>query len=62
MNFQRWIRWICWDILFVGEHDGFKQMGEVKELLEEEGKFLVEFVNGGEELMSYNDLINLYDK
>ena len=49
-------------IHFCCEHDGVKQRGEVKELLEEEGKFLVEFVNEGEERMSYNDLINLYDK
>ena len=29
--------------------------------LKDEGRFLVEFVNGGEELMTYNDLVNAYN-
>ena len=29
--------------------------------LEDEGRFLVEFVNRGEELMTYNDLFNAFN-
>ena len=46
---------------FVRAHDGTPQRAIVKEQMEKEGKFLVEFVNGGEELMHYNDLINHYN-
>ena len=46
---------------FVKEHHGTQQRAEVKEINKEDGKFLVEFVNGGEELMTYNDLINIYN-
>ena len=37
------------------------QRAIVKEHLAREGKFIVEFLNGGEELMNYNDLINIYN-
>ena len=47
---------------FVKEHDGTPQRAIVKELSEEDGKFLVEFVNGGEELMNYADLVNIFNK
>ena len=47
---------------FVKEHDGTPQRATVKELSEDDGKFLVEFVNGGEELMNYADLINIFNK
>ena len=46
---------------FVKEYDGTPQRAIVKEHLEEEGKFIVEFLNGGEELINYNDLINIYN-
>ena len=46
---------------FVKEHHGTQQRAEVKEINKEDGTFLVEFVNGGEELMTYNDLINIYN-
>ena len=46
---------------FVKDHDGTPHRASVKEYFEDEGKFLVEFVNGGEELMNYNDLINIYN-
>mgnify|MGYP002062736192 FL=1 len=47
---------------FVKEYARMPQRAEVKEMIDEdEGKFLVEFVNGGEELMNYNDLINYYN-
>ena len=45
---------------FVKDYAGTPQRGEVKDL-DEEGRFLIEFVNGGEELMNYNDLINHYN-
>ena len=47
---------------FVKEHDGTPQRAIVKELSEEDGKFLVEFVNGGEQLMNYADLVNIFNK
>ena len=46
---------------FVREFDGTSQRAVVKEHLDGEEKFLVEFVNGGEELMAYNDLVNAYN-
>ena len=47
---------------FIKEYAGMPQRAEVKEMIDEdEGKVLIEFVNGGEELMNYNDLINYYN-
>ena len=40
---------------------GLPQRALVKEKLEEEGQFLVEFVNGGEEQINYNELINYFN-
>ena len=46
---------------FICDHDETKERGEVKELLEDEGKFMVKYVNGGEKLMNYTDLINIFN-
>ena len=46
---------------FVREFNGTPQRATVINHLEDEGRFLVEFVNGGEELMTYNDLINAFN-
>ena len=44
---------------FVHKFDGTNQRAIVKSFDEDAGKFLVELVNGGEILMTYNDLINI---
>ena len=46
----------------VRERNGTPQRAIVKENLEDEGKFLIEFVNGGEELMNHNNIIKARDK
>ena len=46
---------------FVREFNGIPQRATVKEHLEDQGRFLVDFVNGGEALMTYNDLISAYN-
>ena len=46
---------------FVKDYHGTPQRAEVKEKLDENGNFLIEFVNGGEDLMNYNDLINIFN-
>ena len=42
-------------------HYATKQQYEVKELLEDEGKFMVKYVNGGEKLMNCTVLINIFN-
>ena len=46
---------------FARKFDGTLQRATVVDYLEDEGRFLIEFVNGGEELMTYNDLVNAYN-
>ena len=43
----------------MNDHDGTKQRAEVKDFLEDEGKFVVEYANGGAELMNFTRLINI---
>ena len=45
---------------FARKFDGTPQRATVVDYLEDEGRFLVEFINGGEELMTYHGLINAY--
>ena len=46
---------------FARKFDGTPQRATVVDYLENEGRFLVEFVNGGEELMTYNNLVNAFN-
>jgi len=46
---------------FLDEYDVVEQCTTVKEWTSE-GKFIIEYVNGGEELRNYNDLINHYNQ
>jgi len=48
-------------VKFLDEYDGVKQCATVKDWTSE-GKFIIEFVNGGEELRDYNGLINHYNQ
>ena len=38
-----------------------KQLAEVKELMDDEVKFMVEYVNGSEGLINYTNLINTFN-
>ena len=47
--------------IFVKEHNGIPQRAIVKQKFYSEGNFLIKFMNGGEDLMAYNDIINIYN-
>jgi len=46
---------------YVNTHDDVPQKATVTNWTDE-GKFIIKFVNGGEELKDYNDLINCYNQ
>ena len=46
---------------FVKEWNGIPQRDIVKEKFDAEGNFIIEFINGGEDLLTYNDIINIYN-
>ena len=47
---------------FIAEHNNVQQRAKVVQWTPQEGKFILEFLNGGETMMTYNDLINYYSK
>ena len=47
--------------VFVGENNGIEQKAIVTDWTKE-GKFIIKFIDGGQQLMDYNTLINIYNK
>lgn len=45
---------------FIANHNNVYQRATVVKWTPEEGKFILQFLNGGELMMTYNDLINYY--
>jgi len=45
---------------FIANHNNVDQRATVVKWTPEEGKFILQFLNGGELMMTYNDLINYY--
>ena len=46
---------------FVHNNDDTHKYFKVKGLLEEELKFMFKYVNGGESLMNYTDIVNIFN-
>ena len=47
---------------FIAKHKGIDEQATIRKWNAEDGKFIIEFLSGGEELMVYNDIINYYNK